>query len=68
MINILKQLTGEQKVILQEDCPRCETEFEVEEFKNGVCPKCNNKYTWDTACEGTFAEYNFLDWEYMSHS
>ena len=32
----------------EHECPACETEFEIKEWKNGQCPKCRNKYQWDS--------------------
>jgi endogenous inhibitor of DNA gyrase (YacG/DUF329 family) len=29
------------------ECPRCDTEFIVEEFQDGKCPICGKEYTWD---------------------
>lgn len=28
-------------------CPYCNTEFEVELYDSGNCPKCNKYYFWD---------------------
>ena len=38
------------------DCPHCGNEIIIQEYKNGICPRCFQKYLWD----GIGEEWTFL--------
>ena len=41
---------------MDKTCPKCDTEFETEEWLDGHCPNCNYAYYWEEECTEDYSD------------
>jgi predicted RNA-binding Zn-ribbon protein involved in translation (DUF1610 family) len=46
------------------ECPRCDWEFEAQEWYSDKCPKCGNEYYFGEDCTSDYSDcWTTVEWE-----
>jgi hypothetical protein len=45
-------------------CPKCEKDFDCEDWESGECPYCKKKYIVDEICAEDYSDcWPYIEWE-----